>query len=307
MKCLKKAYSKYRSWKQRDFLKWRDELSEYEKDFLLPELKGRCEELLKYCKEINNYCDNRVDEKAFGTTLRSLMLDSQIEHLIPVALRPPTAEVLARKFFTEIKNMNQITFIEPLESVIQKIKPETNLKEFGTILNEINHVCSTVIQVKEKLFLYSLASFTVVLDRQTNQPVMTEPKELKVLLVPFQNTIENIYGVANSTSETIHQWHKEQMNWKTEFLKVISQRIAQRNNLLAILVAIAVSWAFLTATQPLEKYQLGKENESLKQQIVETQQEKQLFEKQIKLLNLKVEELNKTILETKMTHSKDKK
>lgn len=290
---------KYRKWKQRDFLKWRDDLSDYERDFFLPEIKGRCEVLLKYCKDIDIYCKDRIDEKSFGATLRSLILDSQLEHLVPVELRPPTPEFLAKQYFNQIEKMNGITFIEPLERVINRFQSEINLKKFATILNEVNHICSTVVQVKEMLFLYSLASFAVVFDRHTNQPVLSEPKELKLLLVPFQNTIENIYGVANSTSGTIHHWHKEQMEWKTEFLKVTSERIAQRNNLLTIIVAVAVSWAFLTATQPLEKYQLGRENEILKTQATNALNQNQSLEEKVKSLNLKIEDLHKSLAQSK--------
>ena len=298
---------KYRKWSQRDFLKWRDDLSEYERDFFLPEIKGRCEELLKYCKEIDEYCRTRVDEKSFGATLRELMLDSQIEKLVPPELRPPTAELLARQYFTQMQVMNKVTFIDPLEAVIQKFDSDIDLKMFGLILNEVNHICSTVVQIKEKLFLYSLTSFAVVFDRHTNEPVMSEPKELKLLLVPFQNTIENIYGVANSTSGTIHQWHKEQMQWKTEFLKVLSERLAQRNNLLTIFVAIIVSWAFLTATQPLEKYQLGKENETLKAQATESINKGKLLEEKINVLKLKLDELNRLQLQKNSNATEIKK
>ena len=136
---------------------------------------------------------------------------------------------------------------------------------------------------------------------------MSEPKELKLLLVPFQNTIENIYGVANSTSGTIHQWHKEQMQWKTEFLKVLSERLAQRNNLLTIFVAIIVSWAFLTATQPLEKYQLGKENETLKAQATESINKGKLLEEKINVLKLKLDELNRLQLQKNSNATEIKK
>ncbi|HLD98846.1 MAG TPA: hypothetical protein VJB59_01225 [Bdellovibrionota bacterium] len=292
---------RYRKWKQRDFLRWRGDLTDYERDFFLPELKGRCEELLKYCKEINSYCDNRVDERAFGVTLRELVIDSKYEQLVPPERRPSSPEFLARQFFTQMKEMNRITFIEPLERVIARFKPNVDLQEYGTILNEVNHVCSTVVQTKQVLFLYSLRSYVIAIDPKTSQPIGAESKELAIILAPFKNILENICGVANSTSESIHHWHKEQMQWKTEFLKVTSERIAQRNNLLTILVAIAVSWAFLTATQPLEKYQLGKENEKLKNQAMEILKQKQSLEERNQALSFKIDELSKALLQVKTT------
>lgn len=289
---------KYRKWKQRDFLKWRDDLSEYERDFFLPELKGRCEELLKYCREINEYCDQRVDERAFGVTLRELVIESRYEQLVPPELRPPTPEFLARQFFEQTKAMNNVSFIEPLERVLARFGNEIDLKEYGKILNEINRICATIVQTKQVLFLYSLRSYVIAIDPRTSQPIGSEPKDLAVLLIPFKNILENIYNVANSTSSTIHQWHKEQMEWKTEFLKVVSERIAQRNNLLAIIVAIAISWAFMMGTRPLEKWQLERDNEYLKNQISEDTKLRQQLQEQIKTLNLKFEELSKSQTQT---------
>lgn len=290
---------KYRKWKQRDFLRWRDDLSEYERDFFLPEIKGRCEELLKYCKEIDTYCDNRVDERAFGVTLRELVIESRYEQLVPPELRPPSPEFLARQFFNQTKEMNQISFIDPLERVLARFTNDIDLKQYGKILNEVNRICATIVQTKQVLFLYSLRSYVVAIDPSTNQVIGSEPKDLAVLLIPFKNILENIYNVANSTSGTIHQWHKEQMEWKTEFLKVTSERIAQRNNLLTIIVAVAVSWAFLTATQPLEKYQLGRENEILKTQATDALNQKQSLQETVSSLNLKIEDLNRSLAQSK--------
>ena len=163
----------------------------------------------------------------------------------------------------------------------------------------MNLLCSIVVQVKEKLFLYRLNSIAHVRNTQTNQILPTEPRELTILLLQFKGSLDNIYGVANATAATISQWHKEQMQWKTEFLKVTSERIAQRNNLLTIIVAVAVSFFFMTATQPLEKYQLGKENETLKNQTIEALNQKHSLEEQAKVLNLKIDDLNKSLLQIK--------
>ncbi|WP_413288385.1 hypothetical protein [Bdellovibrio sp. HCB337] len=285
----------YRKWRQRDFLKWRDDLSDYERDFFLPEIKGRCEALLLYCKEIDLFCIERADEHNFGVMLRKLMLPADVEALIPADQRPSEPKVLAKKYFSAIQKVNKETFIEPLENVIQKINSNVGMKEFGLILNEVNLVCSSVIQIKEKLFLYRFGSIAFVKNPQTGEVILTQPNELNLMLHQFQNTIDNIYGVANSTSGTLHQWQKEAMEWKTEFLKVTTERIAQRNNLLAIIAAIAISWAFMFGTEPLEKYQLEKNNDALKGQIAEDSKQRQLLEEQIKNLNLKVEDLKKSI------------
>lgn len=290
---------KYRKWKQRDFLKWRDDLSDYERDFFLPEIKGRCEALLDYCKAIDSLCTERAEEHNFGVMLRNLILPSDFEALIPADQRPPEPKVLAKMYFSAIQKVNKETFIDPLEKVIQKLNPNISLKEFGLALNEVNLICSSVVQIKEKLFLYRFGSIAFVKNPQTGEVVPTQPKELNLMLHQFQNTIENIYGVANSTSGTLHQWQKEQMQWKTEVLKLTTERIAQRNNVLTILVAVAISWAFMMGTKPLEKWQLERDNESLKTQINEDSKQRQQLEEQIKAINLKVEELNKSLSQTK--------
>tara|TARA_R110002049_G_scaffold209537_1_gene380431 strand:- start:1300 stop:2214 length:915 start_codon:yes stop_codon:yes gene_type:complete len=260
---------KYRIWKQRDFLKWRDELTEYERDFFLPEIKGRCEALLTYFKEIDVYCNDRKYEHNFGLMLRKLNLNGLDESRFPETDRPQTPKKISEDFFSSIQIENRKSFIEPLEKILLKIRVNVSLKDFGSIMNEVNLICSIVVQAKSKLFLYRLSSFAYVQDTNTKQVVLAPPRELSVLLLQFQSSLDNIFNIANSTSSTLHQWHKEQMQWKTEYLKVLSERIAQRNNLLSILVAVAVSWALLTATQPLEKYQLNKENELLKNEVID--------------------------------------
>jgi septal ring factor EnvC (AmiA/AmiB activator) len=71
------------------------------------------------------------------------------------------------------------------------------------------------------------------------------------------------------------------------------------NNLLTIVVAVAVSWAFLTATQPLEKYQLGKENEELRSELIETKSKNKLLQEQVNIQKLKISELEKALAELK--------
>lgn len=286
---------KYRKWKQRDFLKWRDDLSDYERNFFLPEIKGRCEALLAYCKDIDSLCTERAEEHNFGVMLRTLMMPADVEALIPADQRPPEPKVLSKMYFSAIQKVNRETFIEPLERVIQKLNSNVSLKEFGLILNEVNLICSSVIQIKEKLFLYRFGSIAFVKNPQTGEVIPTQPRELHLMLHQFQNTIENIYGVANSTSGTLHQWQKEAMEWKTEFLKVTTERIAQRNNLLTIFVAIAISWAFMLGTKPLEKWQLERDNEALKAQISEDLKQRKQLEEQVKALSLKVEDLTKSL------------
>lgn len=157
---------KYRSWKQRDFLKWRDELSDYEKNFLLPEIKGRCEALLTYCKDIDSFCTDRMDEHNLGVALRALMLPEDIEKLIPPEHRPPSPKVLANKYFTAIQKANRETFITPLEREIPNINSNLSLEEFGLVINKINLICASALQCKETLFLYRLSSLPFV-DRKS--------------------------------------------------------------------------------------------------------------------------------------------
>lgn len=300
---FRKIYSKYRNWKQRDFLKWRDDLSDYERDYFMPEIKGRCEELLKYFKMIDEYSLHHVDDKAFGATLRGLMMSKELEKLIPKAMQPPTDEVLAQNYFVAMRSVNQENFIDPLKKVITEFNRLIDLKSLGSILTQVNQICSTVLQVKEKLFLYGLSGFATVHDKNTNQLVLSEPKELKVMLVPFQITMENIYGVANATSGTIHQWHKEQMEWKTNCLQVLSERLAQRNNLLTIIVAVAISWLFLSVTKPYESLLREHEFTKLKEKVIELHTREMNKEQQVSIL----QQENQKLLEQVMAAHTDLK
>ena len=294
-------YHKYRKWKQRDFLRWRDYVSDYETDFFLPELKGRCEELLKYFEMIDDYSLNHVDDKVFGETLRNLMVKKELERLVPDKMKPPPSEEIAKAFFSQMREMNQREFIQPLKKVIADFNKPLDMKIFGSILNQVNHVCSTVVQVREKLFLYRLSGFATAHEIESGKMVLSEPKDYKVMLVPFQNIMDNIYGVANSTSQTIHQWHKEQMEWKTSFLGVLSERLAQRNNLLTIIAAIAISWLFLAITNPYEKLVRERDLSKLGDKVIELENQRTLAKQQLAIQAQEIQDQAKKIIDLTVT------
>lgn len=296
---LKNLYKQYRRWKQRDFLKWRDEVSDYERDFFLQELKGRCEELLKYFEMIDDYSKNHVDDRVFGETLRKLIMPKELEKLIPAEKRPPTPEVLAKSFFETMREMNSREFIVPLKKVLQYFSKPLDLKTYGEMLTQINHVCSTVVQVREKLFLYRLSGFATVHKVESGEMVAGEPSDYKVMLTPFQNILDNIYGVANSTSQTIHQWHKEQMEWKTNFLSVLTERLAQRNNLLTIIVAITISWFFLSVSNPYEKLGRDRDYSKLTDKVVELDTQNKSYVQKIGDKDREISELKIALDEAK--------
>lgn len=265
MTSLSKLGIVWRRWKHRDILVWRVDLSEYESDFLLPELKGRTEALLSYFKEIEKYCNDRADEQGLGTLLRELLIDSKLEHLVPLKDRPISATELTKKFFKDLKEGNHNTFIKPLSEVLKLFKDEMSLKEFGKLLIQLNFICSTILEVKNELFYYQFRSVSIA---ETNNGLVVNPaEEHRVILMPFQNTIDNAVFVAKSTSENISNWHKEQAPQKSNYLNLLSHKISQRNNLFTIFVAVALSWLFLTFSNPFDKIRLEKENEILSKDL----------------------------------------
>jgi len=287
----------YRKWAHRDFLIWRDELSDYEKNFLLPEVKSRCEVLLGFCKKIDTYCETKKGDHNLGVAIRKIMISDDAINLIPKDRQPPPPDVLARSYFTEIQDSNRATFLNDLESLVPLMSKNISLTELGQIFNKILIVAGAALEAQNELFLYRLSAIPLVMDSNSKQVVLGQPRELSLILHQFTNPIQNIQLISKSLIDTIQQWHKEVLNQKTEFLKLQTERIAQRNNLLTIIVAIAISWAFMMGTKPLEKYQLEKDNEVLREQIIEDFKKRTVLEEEIKALSVRVKELNEKIIQ----------
>lgn len=185
----------------------------------------------------------------------------------------------AEKFFTDIQGLAKIQGVDDIDEILKKYKDIEDIKALGLFLTEVNCLCSSFLNINNKLLLYKIETYPYFEDTKTGQTIATQPIQYSITIEPFQILVSNIVGIAKSTSETIHEWHKYAMKLKLEYLNLSTSRLSIWTNILTIVLAITLSAFFLVVNDP---FNLLKENRELKMKIAEFEkQELRIKEKQL--------------------------
>lgn len=239
--------------KYKELLEWRDELNDYEKKQLIPALKYRMISLKEDSIRIVNIC-SKENLDTFGAILLQLM------KYRGVPITDVVCKAEAEKYFADIRKLVQEQFVNDLDEIIKHYDSINDLKDFALVLNETNHFCASITEIKDKLFFYNIQHALVIQNVNTLDTEVFEPNASNVIWMPFRVIAENMYSVAKSTSETIHHWHKEQLQWKTGYLNLKAHQVQLRNQLItivfAIVTALAISAIFMSATNVYETHVL---------------------------------------------------
>ncbi len=263
------SWKKLKAWKKKrrykELTEWRDHLVEYEEKTFIPEIKSRVVALKQYFDEINTICDAHSNNPTFGAALRLIIDPSKLG--TQGGYITATDPQLANSYFSQMKAMNTESYIEPAQDLIQNHSIVTNLSDLASYLNKVNFMCSSIIQIKQKIFLYNMRVFHTLHSVPSGQLVQSHPAEYTLIIMPFKILLENIVSVADSTSQTIHQWHKEQIEWKTKSMNVWTEQLNRKNQLLTIGVATALSAFFLTIADPYKMLQQESHIQKLNDEI----------------------------------------
>lgn len=254
----------------------RTHLTDYERDQLIPELKSRLNVLKQYFCDIINLCDIQRESPVFTANINSI--------INPKGISSPSGEnteSLSDKFFDDIKKQAQAENIDDIDRILKKYENIEDVKSLGMFINEVNFLCSSLLAVKNKLFLFKIEGYPYILDKTTGQVTPTQPQQYFLTTEPFQLAIDNIASVAKATSETIHEWHKQTMKLKSQYLDLYTNRISIRNNMLVLVIqiltiflAVALSAFFLFANNPFNLFQ---RNQDLQRKIIKLEDENNLL------------------------------
>lgn len=246
---------------------WRKELNDYEKKFLLPALKERMDGLLQYFDQIKAIAEKHRQSDTFGAVLRKLMTPPT-GGAIPKFITPDkTNAELADAYFSQTIKMCDENYVCKVAESLERLKSVTSLEGFGTAMNSVHLICSSVLQAKDQLFLYDASSFYSLHDQATGNIVDVVPREFTVVLMPFKNTLRNMVLLCEGTCGTLDSWHKEQIEWRTRQLDLENARLNRNNQFLTVIVAIAISAAFLFLADPLDKIQKERAIERLTEKV----------------------------------------
>jgi hypothetical protein len=263
-------------------LRWRTQLTDFERDTLLPQLIGRLKTLQNMFSEMLTLMASAEKDPAFIQALQKV--------INPTSIPMKDGLVLPHVMYcTQFKSQVERDFLSPISTLLDFGKQVSDFRTFAKFMNELAIVASSVTQNESQLFWLSLKPFAHVLNSTTKELVATtEPVEYSIILRPFDIWIKNLNQVASGTIGTIDSWAKEQSNWKTQYLAFRSNESNSRNNLIVlcvniatVFVAVSVSMSFLFLP---DVWTSKKENDQL-------MIEKQLVEKSLNESKAKIDSL----------------
>jgi len=251
-------------------------LTDYEKEQLIPGLKSSLNVLGQYFKEIIHICDIQKGSKEFNLNLNSIINPKGA----PITFQD-TGQSVSEKFFEDVKSQAQKEGVDDIERILKLYENIRDTKQLGLFINEINHQCSSLMAVKNHLFLYKIEGYPFITDVKTGQTIACQPPQYFLTTEPFQIIINNIIGVAKALSDTVHEWHKYNMNLKSKYLEIYVKSLSLRNTklglfiqMLTVFLAISLSAFFLIARDPLD---LKKQNNALTSKVEVLKQENKIL------------------------------
>lgn len=261
---MRKTLTKIKKWREKRYyraaLKYRTILSDYEKEFLVPELKSCLAHLKEHFLNIIKICEKAETDPVFKTLLGQIINPQGLPSRQSV-------DDLVKEFCHKIVEVAQTQHVDVIDKILSDYGRIESLKELGQFLNEVNLFCSSTVEVKNKTVLFHLQTYIYLVNPQ-NGHAQTVPNDTYMTLLPIQNSIENVVSVCQATSDTIHIWHKQYMEEKNRFLSYLGQKDGLRNNsvillvqVTALLFAVILSFAFMAGEDP---FNLLKENRALK-------------------------------------------
>jgi hypothetical protein len=257
---------------------WREELNGFEQDLLLPEVRSRMELMLKYFDKLVADCEEQRESAEWAALVESV--------LNPPGSDPQGHEQASPEmYFGALIPQLQSNYIDPIKAVLPKLHDVGTLRALGTALNEVNLICESVTGVHEVLLKFKMRGIAIVRDVATGQTVVQPPRELHLIMLPFEQILGQLVMLASSTADSLKAWRHGEAQAKPKFLELENARTSLANNtrvlwvnIATVLVAVVLSAFFLVAADP---FSLAKTNRVLKSELAAAQAEQRRLASEI--------------------------
>jgi len=235
-------------------------LTDYERTQLIPWLKTRLIALCEYFEDIINICDQHMESELF--------LDNVAKAINPSNVLPAegTLENPAKDYFKVVRKQAKEENVDDINRILEAYSEIDDINKLNLFLNEINLLCSSLVAVKNRLFLSKLDVYPHLTNLRTGEIGTHIPAHYYLTIEPFQISIGNIVSICEATSQSVHKWHEETLQIKARNFELMSSRNTLRNNRLilwiqifSIFLAISLSSLFMTGADPLNLFKENKE------------------------------------------------
>ncbi|MGO9021704.1 MAG: hypothetical protein ACLQVJ_25490 [Syntrophobacteraceae bacterium] len=240
-------------------LRDRTHLTDYEQEFLIPDLKYKLSVINERFADIVSICNTNKQSDTFVNALDTIIANRN------------TSKHHATQFFEQIAQQAQDEYIDTINTLLSKYNIIPDFLTLGRFMTEVSLICSSLLALNNILFAYKLAAYPTISHLESGQSASLKPAQYIITTEPFQVDIDNIVSVANVTSASIQTWHTHNMKLKNQYVQLYTTHISLKNStrifvvqLLTIVLAISLSAFFLFSRDPLS---LMKENLQLKRHI----------------------------------------
>jgi len=273
---------------------WRTELNQYEKEQFLPFMESYIDGFIEYFESIKKKCLDCANQPQFWPQIQTL-INKFDQHLDDEG-----AIITAQAYYLLIADMAETNYLTPLKQLKLDASKIQNVKEMTLWLTRLKQICGTILNVKEKMFLYKLSGWFAIRNITTGQIHNPLPMpELTIFFVPFQSILENLITECTYLLGSIENWSKEQLEWKTAYLNTLNSAIQLKNtkltlwiNVLTVFVAVVISWVFLVVAPPFEKLRVSLENSHLIKKFEVSDKDLESLRKDLETKEQKIRELD---------------
>lgn len=190
------------------------ELVEWDKKFLVPQLWGRMMYIEEVAEEFFRICDDPSFARALDAHLRPIVLPDSFD------LDLPDPEV-GKKYLEAVKTLVQSEFLDPLNKIKGKYSDfvkEPDVNTFIEFLNDCRFMFDIIVRNKTLPFTYHFQAFATVTNIETGEDLAHEPKEVSMILKPFEIRMNELVKICETSNQSIDLW--------------IEKRSEERNNLI---------------------------------------------------------------------------
>lgn len=214
----------------------------YEKEILLPQIKGRLEYLITIFNQFKTVASDQDVATHIDAAIRQVSDEKKIDLK---GLEP----AVGKAYLGEVSRQVDKEYIEPLEKLLAEefSDLEAISNDYSKIIDVMNRTYNeiqSIVACKDLLFKYSMKSFPNLKHTKTQEVILGEPVEVTLSLMPFETRLAELVNVVDTTMGSIKSWTesiRDQRKKNNELMIKLTEIKSVKENQKYQLILIIVS------------------------------------------------------------------